>query len=151
MSSKASSLVAGAKQWAGLYGRYSNGPEGAVLTVPLRIRAAWERGDADAFADMFVDDGSMLVGDEQLKSRDDIRTYMAAAFDGPYRGSRLEEEPVEIRLLTDDVALAITQGGVRYEGEESVADGQAVRAMWVIVRQDGDWRLASHQTSPVNG
>ncbi len=151
MSSKASSLVAGAKQWASLYGQYPNGPEGAVLTAPLRIRAAWERNDADAFAEMFVENGSMLVGDEQLKDREEIRSYMSAAFDGPYRGSRLVEEPIEIRLLTDDVALAVTEGGVLTDGADEVPAEYKVRAMWVIVKYDGDWRVASHQTSPVGG
>ena len=73
MSGKASSLVAGAKQWASLYGDYANGKEGAVLTVPLRLRAAWESNDADALADVFIENGSMLIGDEQLKGREEIR------------------------------------------------------------------------------
>jgi uncharacterized protein (TIGR02246 family) len=151
MPSKASALVAQAKQWATYYGDYSNGEEGAVLTVPLRIRAAWERNDADAFAEIFVDNGSMLVGDEQLRGRDEIRKYMAAAFEGPYKGGRLTEEPLEIKLLAPDVAVAITQGGVLYEGDTEVPPGRQVRTMWVVTKKDGDWRLVSHQSSPLKG
>ncbi|GAA3126540.1 SgcJ/EcaC family oxidoreductase [Streptosporangium carneum] len=151
MSDEAAALVAQARQWAGNYGRYSNGVEGAVLSVPLRIRAAWESGDADAFADVFVDNGSLLVGDTQLRGREEIRAYMAEGFAGPYRAARVVEEPVEVRLVAADVALAVTDGGILRDGETELAPGQAGRAMYVIVKQGQEWKLISHQTSPIAG
>lgn len=149
MPGKASSLVAQAKVWASHYGKFTLGEEGAVLSVPLRIRGAWENQDADAFADVFVENGSMLVGDQQLKSREEIREYMRAALAGPYKGARLTEEPLEIKLLTPTVAIAVTQGGLIPGGETELSPEAEVRALWVIVKQDGDWQLASHQTSPI--
>jgi uncharacterized protein (TIGR02246 family) len=149
--SDAANLVAQAKQWAGHYGKYSNGVEGAVLTVPLRIRAAWEGNDADAFAKVFTANGSMLAGDTQLTDPGQIRDYMTEAFAGPYRGSRLVDEPVDIRLLTDGVALAITEGGVVYAGESGVAPDRRTRSTWVAARDDGEWRLVSYQTCPITG
>ena len=151
MTKSASALVAGAKEWASHYGDYPNGEEGHVLTAPLRIRGAWDANDADGFADMFIENGSMLVGDTQLKSREEIRTYMAEAFKGGYKGTRLSEGPREIRLLNDTVAVAVTQGGLVRPGQEAVAAEDEVRALWVIVKRDGDWRVASHQTSPIKG
>jgi uncharacterized protein (TIGR02246 family) len=151
MSKEAASLVAKAKQWASYYGDYPNGEEGAVLTAPLRVRAAWAANDADAFADMFIDNGSQLVGDTQLRGREEIRSYMKEAFAGGWKGSHLTEEPREIRLLTDDVAVAITQGGVVRAGRDTLEPTDEVRTMWVLVKRDGDWRVASHQTSPVKG
>lgn len=151
MTSKASSLVAGAKQWATYYGKYPNGTEGAVLTAELRARAAWTANDADAFADSFVENGSMLVGDRQLMNREEIRAYMAEAFAGGYKGSRLIEEPRDIRLLTDSVAVAITQGAVVRDGQTEPASADEVRTMWVIVKHDSEWLVASHQTSPIKG
>jgi uncharacterized protein (TIGR02246 family) len=151
MTETAVSLVASAKQWASNYGDYANGREGAVLTAPLRIRAAWEANDADAFADMFIDNGSMLVDDQQLTSREEIRAYLAEAFTGGYRGTRLHEEPREIWLLTDTVAVAVMEGGVVKSGADRVAEGDQVRAMWVVVAQGGDWRIAARQDSPITG
>ncbi|MBI1757945.1 MAG: SgcJ/EcaC family oxidoreductase [Actinobacteria bacterium] len=151
MTREAASLVAGAKQWASYYGDYPNGEEGAVLTAPLRIRAAWAANDAEAFAHMFIENGSMLVGDRQLMNRDEIRSYMAEAFGGAYKGSRLTEEPREIRLLTGSVAVAIMEGGILRAGADSLAAADEVRAMWVVVRHEGDWRIASYQTSPIKG
>jgi uncharacterized protein (TIGR02246 family) len=151
MSSDSVNLVAQAKQWAGNYGKYSNGVEGAVLTAPLRARAAWDRNDADAFADLFTDNGSMLANDNQLTSRDQIRSYLTEAFAGPLQGSRLADAPVDIRLLTEDVALAVTEGGVLYAGETEPAEDRRTRSTWVAARRDGDWRLVSYQSSPVTG
>ncbi|WBB78698.1 SgcJ/EcaC family oxidoreductase [Micromonospora sp. WMMD882] len=151
MTNKAAQLVTGAKQWASHYGRFANGTEGAVLTVPLRVRGAWGSGDVDAIANVFTDDGSMLIGDRQLRGREEIRSYLGELFQSVYKGSRLEEEPVEIKMLTPDVALAVMQGGVVREGESNYAPENEVRSTWVVTRADGDWRLVSYQSSPLRG
>lgn len=151
MTAGARSLVDQAKQWATQYGAYANGPEGAVLTVPLRARAAWAAGDARAYSALFTDDGSELLGDVQLRGRAEIEQYLADAFQGPYAGSRISESPVEIRLLTDEVAVAVTEGGVLRKGEETPLPQNSFRGQWVVVKRDGDWQLFSHQTSPLGG
>lgn len=151
MTNDAAALVDGAKQWAKNYGDFPNGEEGAVLTGPLRVRAAWAANDADAFADMFIENGSTLFGDLQLTSREEIRSYLAEAFAGGLKGSRLVEEPVEIRLLTDTTAVVISKGGVVRDGEDSLDPSNEARVMWVVAKQKGDWRIASYQTSPIKG
>ncbi|MEV0695583.1 SgcJ/EcaC family oxidoreductase [Streptomyces sp. NPDC050388] len=151
MSTKAASLVDQAKQWASYYGPYSNGEEGAAYTAPLRVRAAWESQDADAVAGMFTENGSLLLGDEQLTSREQIRDFLRKAFREQYRGMRIPEEPLEVRLLTAEVALAVTRGGQVAEAAEAWAPEDEYRAMWVLVKQDGDWQVICRQTSPVKG
>jgi uncharacterized protein (TIGR02246 family) len=149
MANDAASLVTDAKKWATNYGDYSNGQEGAVLTAPLRARAAWEANDADAFADMFIENGSMLVGDEQLTSREQIRSYVGQMLSGGYRDTRWTETPREIRLLTDSTALCISDGGFVRAGTTTLDPLDVVRATWVVVKRDGDWRIASYQSSPM--
>jgi uncharacterized protein (TIGR02246 family) len=151
MSEKASSLVSQAKRWATHYGSYANGEEGAVLTVPLRIKAAWQNNDADAFAEMFDENGSYLMGDEQLNTRETIREHMAAAFSGDYRGTSLDVEPVNIRSLSDGVALAITKGGIVPDGGTAVSPEAQERATWIVTKRSGDWKLFSLQSSPITG
>lgn len=151
MSTKASSLVGAAKNWATSYSSFTNGPKAAVLSVSLRFRAEWENNDAEAFADIFTENGSILVADEQLTGREEIREYFRKAFSGVYRGARVTEEPLEIRFLSPekDVALAITQGGTVLDGETDLPADRESRTTWVIVKQLGEWKLLSRQSSPL--
>ncbi len=66
-----------------------------------------------AFADVFTDDGSMILPNDVFQQgHDAIRSFMTAAFAGPYRDTQVTGEPVDIRFLAPDVALVITRGGV---------------------------------------
>jgi uncharacterized protein (TIGR02246 family) len=129
----------------------NNREKAAALAGPLRAQTAWNDNDADAFANVFVENGSVLVGDDQLTDRDAIRTYLRDAFAGKLRGTRVVQDPIEVKILAPDVAVVITEGGVVYEGETEVPADRAVRATWVSVRRDGEWRLFSHQSSPIAG
>lgn len=151
MTNKAASLVEQSKQWAKHYGAYSNGEEGHAFTAPLRVRANWDANDADAIAEMFTDNGSMLMGDDQLKSRDEIRAWLTDAFAGPYKGARMTFEPVEISMLHRDSALIVAEGGILLAGETEVAPERSSRIVFVTVRVDDDWRVLSYQSSPVKG
>lgn len=151
MTSNAGALVAGAKEWASRYGDFANGEEGAALTAVLRVQAAWEANDAAALAAMFLGNGSLLLGDAQFTDPEGIRGYLAEAFAGGWKGSKLVASPVEVRVLGAGVALAVTEGGIARPGAESVERADAARLMWVLARRDGDWRVQSLQSSPVGG
>ncbi len=151
MSEKAASLVAQAKQWATYYGPFTQGEESTALTVELRFRAAWDDNDADTLAEVFADNGSILLGDEQLNGRDAIHARLKEGFAGQYRNSRITEEPVEVKFLTEDVAYLLTEGGVLFAGEESLPVERTLRTTWIATRREGKWALMSHQSSPITG
>jgi uncharacterized protein (TIGR02246 family) len=122
----------------------------AVQQVPARIVAAWADNDADAFADVFAVDGSLILpNDVYLKSREEVRLFMKQAFAGPYAGTRVYGQPLAAKFLADGVALVITQGGVLQPGEEEVAPERAIRASWLLVKQDEEWLLTAYQNTPV--
>ncbi len=132
------------------YRQFTAEDERAVLTVPMRIQAAWASNDPDTFADTFADQGSLLMGDTQLTSREEIRAFMRTGFEGPLRGARVKGWPLSINFLTSDVAMAVTEGGIIMSGETETAPGRRIRAVWIVVRKpDGRLELLSHQSSPI--
>jgi uncharacterized protein (TIGR02246 family) len=123
----------------------------AIQDVPARIVAAWAENDADAFAAVFAEDGSLILpGDVYLTSREQVREFMAAGFAGPYKGSKVYGEPLAVRPLDGDYALIITRGGVLMPGETEVAAERAIRASWLLTKQGSDWLIAAYQNTPVN-
>jgi uncharacterized protein (TIGR02246 family) len=132
------------------YRQFTGADERAALTIGLRIQAAWAANDADAFAAVFAENGSLLMRDDQLTSRAEIRAYMARGFAGPFRGARVTGWPLEVRFLDDDVAFLVTQGGIVLPTDGQLLPQREIRAVWVIVRRaPGDLELLSHQSSPV--
>jgi uncharacterized protein (TIGR02246 family) len=149
MKSKPATLVDQARQWADHYGAFAHGPESAALSAPLRVRGAWDSNDATGVADAFTDNGSMLLGDTQLRGAEEIRTYLAEAFAGGLAGSRFQDTPADVFFLSSGTALIISTGGIVAADEQQLPPGRAQRITWVVVRMSGEWKLLSYQSSPI--
>jgi uncharacterized protein (TIGR02246 family) len=122
----------------------------AIRDVLTRLYQAWEAGDADAFVADYTEDATVVQPGVYKRDREEIRTTMAAAFAGPLSGSRATDDPAAIRFLTNDTALVISEGGIIFPGQDTVASEGLVRASWVLVRRDGGWRIASYHNSPAH-
>ena len=124
--------------------------EATVQHVAEQIMTAWADHDADAFADTFTKDGTLIIpGDVYLKGRDEIRSYMGKAFAGPYRGTTVTGTPIAVKPLSDNVVLMLTQGGVLAPGETDVAADRAIRASWLLAKEQGEWRITAYQNTPI--
>ena len=121
-----------------------------LADVPRRVVEAWAAQDADAFAGVFAPEGTMILPGAFAAGREAVREFMRRGFAGPYAGTRVTGTPFHVRFLGEDTALMLTEGGVVRPGAETVADGDAVRASWLLVRRDGRWELAAYQNSPRN-
>ena len=66
---------------------------------------------------------------------------MAAGFAGPYKGTQVTGQPLEIKPLGSDAVAVITEGGVIGAGESELSDAAAIRASWILVKRDGQWKL----------
>jgi uncharacterized protein (TIGR02246 family) len=120
----------------------------AVAALTQRVIAAWAYGDGDAFAEVFVEDGTMILPGLFKKGREEIRAYLKEAYEGPYKNTQVTGRPLDLRFFGPDSGILITQGGVLAPGETEVSDAQAIRATWTVVKRDGQWRLAAYQNSP---
>lgn len=120
----------------------------AVAAVPERIVEAWRRQDGTAFAEVFTEDGTMILPGVYQKGRGTIAAFMSHAFAGPYKDTQVMGTPFDVRFLREDVAVLLTEGGVRPAGGSEVPADAKVRATWVIVRDGEEWRLASYSNSP---
>jgi uncharacterized protein (TIGR02246 family) len=150
--STAMMAAAGIAEDTSYYGTFDASEQRAVQTIAQRIQGAWAANDPDAFADIFAENGSLLMQDTQLTSREEIRAFMTGGFAGPYKGAHVEGGPLQLHFLSDDVALLVTRGGIILGGETSVDPSRVIRAVWVIVRRaPGKLELVSHQSSPVHG
>jgi uncharacterized protein (TIGR02246 family) len=123
----------------------------AAAKAPQRIVEAWAANDADAFAAACTEDATMLLpGDVFLKSREEIRDFMAKGYAGPYKGTRVFGEPLSIRFVGDGVCVLVTQGGVLKPGESTVSDEEAIRATWILREQDSEWLICGYHNSNIN-
>lgn len=131
------------------YGQFTGAKEKEVLGVPLRLVGAWAHNDADGVANVFTEDGILILpGDVYKHGRDEIRSFMRAAYAGPFKNSKVTGNPVDVRILADDFAMIRTHGGILAPGETEIAPELAVRSTWVCVKKDGEWQLAGYQNSP---
>ncbi|GAA1117479.1 SgcJ/EcaC family oxidoreductase [Streptomyces javensis] len=120
----------------------------AVVAALERLGAAWSELDARALGEVFTDDATMIAFGYLRKGRDEIATRMGEAFQGPYQGSRIVGDVLEVRLLGDSAAVAVVRGAVLTAGETEVTAENAIRSTWTLVKQDGEWRVAAYHNSP---
>ncbi|TNH28020.1 SgcJ/EcaC family oxidoreductase [Micromonospora orduensis] len=126
----------------------SGAEQAEIAAVPARMVAAWAAHDADAFADLFTQDGTLILPGVYKKGRDEIREFMSASYAGPYEGTRVTGTPIDLKPLADGAVALLTTGGVIASGETELADRDAIRASWILVRRDDRWQLAVYQNCP---
>ena len=91
----------------------------AVLEPLAGVYRAWEAGDAEAFVADYTEDASVIQPGVYEKDREEIRTTMAAGFAGPLSGSRVADCPVDVRFLTGDTAIVVSEGGIIFPGQDA--------------------------------
>jgi uncharacterized protein (TIGR02246 family) len=126
--------------------------QAALAAVPQRITEAWATNDASAFAKVFTEDATMVLpGDVFKKGRADIEAFMAAAYAGPFKGTNVTGDPVDVKLLSasGDAAALITIGGVLQPGETELSRSATIRATWILAKHDGEWLISAYHNSGV--
>ncbi|BCJ41165.1 hypothetical protein GCM10010168_45370 [Actinoplanes ianthinogenes] len=119
-----------------------------IAAVPARMVRAWAAHDADAFADLFAEDGTLILPGVHRTGRAAIREYMADAYQGIYRGTTVTGSPIGIKPLGPGAVALLTEGGVLPPGQDELTSANAIRASWILVKRDDRWVLAVYQNCP---
>ena len=122
----------------------------AVLGVLKGVYEAWEANDAEAFVADYLDDASVVQPGVYKKDRQEIQSTMAGGFAGPLKGSRVIDQPQDVRFPNEDTAIVISEGGIVFPGQNSAPSEGVVRATWVLTRRDGRWFVAAYHSSAAN-
>jgi uncharacterized protein (TIGR02246 family) len=120
----------------------------AIAALTQKMVAGWAYGEADTIASLFVEDGTLILSGVFCNSREEVREYFAEAFENHYKDTQVTGKPISIRVLGPDTAILLSHGGVLEPGETEVAEAGAIRASWLVVKRDGEWKLAAYQNTP---
>jgi uncharacterized protein (TIGR02246 family) len=106
--------------------------------------AAFNSHDLDAHMALYTEEAMMFGAVDELQAgRAAIRSYFGAR--GP--GVRVKSYPMpRVSMLAEN--LAITAGHVDFaDGDQPMP----YRMTWVLVKDNGNWRIAQHHGSPRKG
>jgi uncharacterized protein (TIGR02246 family) len=120
----------------------------AVRDVLQRSYKAWAAADAEAFADLYTEDATVVLRGTFLRGRDAVRDYMTGAFAGRLKGSQGVDEPLDVRVVGGHTAIVVSEAGVRMPGEHSVPAERQVVATWVLSKEDGQWLVTAYANTP---
>lgn len=123
------------------------------------MTAAWNAGDASAYAGIFTEDADYITWfGARSTGRKAIEDSHRFLFDGPLKGSRLAggtADAAGIRFLAPDVALVVSDGAGMSTCGQDAPDGDRTSVVAMTAVRDGDrWRFASFQNTrkqPVGG
>ena len=119
-----------------------------VRALFTELYAAWADNDADAFATFYRDDATVVMPGVQRIGRSAIRESMTTGFEGPLKGSKAVDEPVDFRILGEDTAIVISKAGILMPGETDVPAAREAIATWVLTKQGGRWLIAAYANAP---
>lgn len=120
----------------------------AVKQLPHQLAAAWDRGDAEAYAESLTEDADYILFDgSHSHGRAAIAEIHRPVFERFLKGSRLAVESVDARLLAEDVAVIHSAGGVLRRRDHRLAKSQRSVQTMVAVKTGDIWRIAAFQNT----
>jgi uncharacterized protein (TIGR02246 family) len=122
--------------------------EAAINAMLSEMYQYWTDNNADGFAKYYTEDATAILPGSLRGSRQVIRDMLAAAFDGPLKGSSTVDRQLSIRFVGEDVAIAISESGILFPGEQTVPEERKIYATWVFEKRDGRWMVAAYHNSP---
>jgi uncharacterized protein (TIGR02246 family) len=121
--------------------------EAAIDAMLSEMYRAWAANDADGFVKYYTDDATAILPGSLRGSRKAIRDPMVAGFDGPLRDSSTVDRQLSLRFVGEDAAIAVSEGGILFDGEDAVPEARKIHATWQLrpVGANGQPGFAAYQ------
>jgi uncharacterized protein (TIGR02246 family) len=130
--------------------------EAAIQNIIQDEIAAWNAGDAAAFARHFAADGTFTnIRGQYFTGRKDFTERHDFIFKGMYRGTTMKQDVVSMKFVRPDVAVVETLTAVI--GIQKPLPGMSVdakgllrsRLLQVMVRDAGEWKVTAFHNTDV--
>jgi uncharacterized protein (TIGR02246 family) len=127
--------------------------ETAIEQLMDELAAAWNRGDAAAYAARYLPDGTFTnVNGTWYSGRDEFRRRHEETFQGYLKGTTIALQTRKVRFIRPEVAVADVD--VCVSGVPELPPGLYVSAdgalhsssLLVLVRDSGTWWIASYHS-----
>lgn len=123
--------------------------EKAIRQIVQNLADAWAAGDGVKWADQFADDVDFTVWNGMyFNGREANIKGHQQIFDTFYKGSTINPKIQKIRFLRKDVAIVHVTSGNERNGKQ-VENAPLVRPLLVLSKENGKWRIAVFQNTPV--
>ncbi len=124
--------------------------EAPIRALYEQLMEGWNKGDAEAFAAPFAEDGDLIAFDgSHFKGRREIVAYHQPLFDKWLKGTRLVGEVQSVRFPVPDVAILHVLGGTIRRNQSAPAPERDSIQTLIAVRCNGQWQLAAFQNTRV--
>ena len=122
--------------------------EAAIRELYQQMVDGWNRGNGEAFAAPYAEDGDLVGFDgTYLKGRREIASFHQQLFDRFVKGSRLVGKIRSVRFLTPDVAVMHSVSGMVMAGQSDIDPERNSIHMLVAIKSGPEWRLAAFQNT----
>ncbi|GAA5077649.1 uncharacterized protein (TIGR02246 family) [Thermocatellispora tengchongensis] len=114
-----------------------------IEAIERVVRDAEElQNDVDGFTGLLTENVSLVnFTGIRLQGREQVRQVMAKALETPLKDVLTRNELLDVTFLRPDVALATLV--------KHVNDGREGALTFVLVKDEGTWRIALAQTTPI--
>lgn len=121
----------------------------AIYSLLERMRQAWSRGDAPAYADCFSPDSDYVTYNGiRLRGRKENAEIHAALFRGALKGSKISATVDSLAFLASDVALVHTIGSGARRRKLNSHPTRSIQTL-ILIKKDGHWRIRSFQNTRI--
>jgi uncharacterized protein (TIGR02246 family) len=122
--------------------------EAALKAIGSQWADAWNAGDMTAVGALYTEDADYVnFFGQSVSGRAQIEATFSEALDTVYKGAKITIETTAVHFVKPDIVVSDSEwevtGVPEGEGPKIPTKGASTA---VMVKQDGEWKIAAHRT-----